>query len=61
MSILGGPLPKTTTSSTATNLIKNAPDIGTQNKFMSPGMTAALDFGFGAAASFYDHQFKKYE
>ena len=61
MSILGGPLPKTTTSSTATNLIKNAPDIGTQNKFMSPGKTAALDFGFGAAASFYDHQFKKYE
>ena len=43
------------------DLVKGAPDLGTKNAFMSPGMTAALDFGFGAAASYFDHQFKKYE
>jgi hypothetical protein len=52
---------KSSSTSNVDTLLKNNPNIGTQNKFMSPGMTAALDFGFGAAASYFDHQYKKYE
>ena len=43
------------------NLIKSAPEIGSKNKFMSPGMTVALDAGFNVAAMYFDHQFQKYE
>ena len=43
------------------NLIKSAPNIPSKNKFMSPGMTTALDAGFGIAALYFDHQFQKYE
>jgi hypothetical protein len=44
-----------------TKLLNNAPDIGKKNRFMSPGMTATLDAGFNIAATYFDHQFKKYE
>ena len=43
------------------NMLKSAPDIGSKNKFMSPGMMAGLDAGFAVAGLYFDHQFQKYE
>ena len=48
-------------SSNTTNLLENAPDIPSQNKFMSPGMMATLDAGFNIASLYFSHQFEKYE
>ena len=65
MSILGGPLPKITkttmSTSSVNNAIKSAPNIPSQNKFMSPGMMAGLDAGFAVAGMYFQHQTNKYE